>query len=53
MTFSFFFNNRVMFGGYPTQEHIDTMENQGDLTIVDLTCKGEKGITPYVLRRPN
>ena len=42
-----FIKNKALFGGFPTQEYVNEFEELGVRYFVDLTCKGEKNITPY------
>ena len=42
-----FVKNKALFGGYPIQEQVDLFESLGVRYFVDLTCDGEKKITPY------
>jgi predicted NAD-dependent protein-ADP-ribosyltransferase YbiA (DUF1768 family) len=39
-----------MFGGFPTQESVVILEDIGVTHFVDLTCIGEKRITPYLCK---
>lgn len=45
-----FVKNKAYFGGYPTQDNVFTYEDLGFRYFVDLTCKGEKRITPYTTK---
>lgn len=47
---SHFIKNKALFGGYPLQEHVDLLESSGVRYFVDLTCIGEKRITPYTTK---
>ena len=42
-----FVKNKALFGSYPLEEHVCMLENVGVRYFVDLTCDGEKKITPY------
>lgn len=42
-----FVKNKAYFGGYPTQDYVNTYEDLGFRYFVDLTCNGEKRIKPY------
>jgi hypothetical protein len=42
-----FIKNKALFGGYPTQEHVNNYEQLGVRYFVDLTRDGERRITPY------
>lgn len=42
-----FVKNKALFGSYPLQEHINILEKYGVRYFIDLTCTGEKCITPY------
>lgn len=42
-----FVKNKALFGSYPLQEQVDMFEKNGIRYFVDLTCIGEKRITPY------
>ena len=42
-----FVKNKALFGSYPLQEHVDLFETLGVRYFIDLTCDGEKRITPY------
>ena len=44
---SYFIQDKALFGGYPTQESVDTLEENGVRYFIDLTCPGEHRITPY------
>jgi len=44
---SYFIQNMALFGSYPTQESVRTLEEHGVRHFIDLTCQGEKGIMPY------
>lgn len=45
-----FVKNKAYFGGYPTQDHVNTYEDLGFRYFVDLTRNGEKRITPYTTK---
>jgi predicted NAD-dependent protein-ADP-ribosyltransferase YbiA (DUF1768 family) len=45
-----FIKNKAYFGGYPTQEQVNTYEDIGFRYFVDLTRVGEKHITPYTTK---
>lgn len=47
---SFFIENKALFGGYPTQESVEELENNGVRYFIDLTCTGERKITPYTTK---
>lgn len=44
---SYFIKDKALFGSYPTQEAIETYEKLGVRYFIDLTCDGERRITPY------
>lgn len=46
-TCSYFLDNKALFGSYPTQDIVNSMENFGVRFFVDLTNKTEKKITQY------
>jgi predicted NAD-dependent protein-ADP-ribosyltransferase YbiA (DUF1768 family) len=45
-----FVTNKALFGSYPSQENVNLFESMGVRYFVDLTCKGEKRITPYTTK---
>jgi predicted NAD-dependent protein-ADP-ribosyltransferase YbiA (DUF1768 family) len=45
-----FIKNKALFGGYPVQEQVDYFETIGVRYFIDLTCTGEKKITPYTTK---
>ena len=47
---SFFIKNKALFGSYPTQERVRELEAKNVRYFVDLTCKGERHITPYTTK---
>lgn len=51
-TSSFFMNNTGLFGAFPTQNQIETLELWGVDIIIDLTSHCEKKIKPYQTSRP-
>lgn len=42
-----FVKNKALFGSYPSQEQVEMFENFGVRYFINLTCDGEKKITPY------
>lgn len=44
---TFFIKNKALFGGFPTQEEVLELENQGVRFFVNLTFDYEKKIVPY------
>lgn len=44
---SYFIKNKALFGSYPTQKSVEELENNGVRYFINLTCDGEKRITPY------
>ena len=44
---SYFIKDKALFGGYPTQESVNIFEENGVRHFIDLTCPGERKITPY------
>jgi predicted NAD-dependent protein-ADP-ribosyltransferase YbiA (DUF1768 family) len=44
---SYFIQNKALFGSYPTQDMVDTLEENGVRHFIDLTCPGERRIIPY------
>lgn len=47
---SFFIKDKALFGSFPTQEAVQELENMGVIYFVDLTCKGESKIKPYITK---
>jgi ribA/ribD-fused uncharacterized protein len=47
---SYFVKNKALFGSYPLQEQVELFESLGVRYFVDLTCTGEKRITPYTTK---
>jgi protein-tyrosine phosphatase len=47
---SYFIENRVAFGSFPTQDDIDELEICGFVHFIDLTSHLEKGVSPYQTR---
>jgi hypothetical protein len=46
-----FIDSKAYFGGYPTQEFVEELENNHNVTyFIDLTCENEKGIFGYKTR---
>ena len=45
-----FVKNKALFGSYPIQEQVDLFETHGVRYFIDLTCPGEKRITPYITK---
>ncbi|CCV02416.1 thymidylate synthase [Armadillidium vulgare iridescent virus] len=46
-TCSFFYKDKALFGGFPTQEEVNLLENIGVKWFVDLTNGKERKTTPY------
>lgn len=46
---SYFIKNRGLFGSYPTQASVKELEQVGVRHFVNLTCDGEKRISPYTV----
>jgi protein tyrosine phosphatase (PTP) superfamily phosphohydrolase (DUF442 family) len=44
---SYFIEDRVAFGPYPTQQEVEELENNGFTHFVDLTSHIEQGVMPY------
>lgn len=44
---SYFIKDRALFGSFPTQESVDTLEQEGVRFFVDLTQQDEKYTIPY------
>lgn len=42
-----FIKDKALFGSYPTQEAVEELEYNNVKYFIDLTCTGEKKITPY------
>lgn len=51
-TSSFFMKDTALFGAFPTQNQIETLEMWGVDIIIDLTSHYEKRINPYQTTRP-
>ena len=47
---SYFIQNKALFGSYPTQEAVEELEANGVRYFVDLTCPGERRISPYTTK---
>lgn len=45
-----FIKNIALFGGFPTQKCVNEFEKLGVKYFINLTCDGEKGITPYTTK---
>jgi len=46
---SYFIENRALFGCYPKQSDVDELQREGVRYFVNLTCPGERKVTPYTL----
>lgn len=44
---SYFYENKALFGSFPTQRGVEELEQEGVILFVDLTMPGETLITPY------
>jgi protein tyrosine phosphatase len=44
---SYFINNKALFGGYPSQELVNSLEEIGVKYFIDLTLSNEPNTTPY------
>jgi ribA/ribD-fused uncharacterized protein len=44
---SYFIKDKALFGSFPTQKAVNTLEENGVRYFVDLTCVGERKTTPY------
>lgn len=48
--YSVFIKDKALFGGFPTQEIVDILENNGVRYFIDLTEPGERNIVPYTTK---
>ena len=44
---SYFFEDKALFGVYPSQETVNLLEQYGVVHFINLTCEGEKNIVKY------
>lgn len=47
MNFSEFIEKKALFGGFPSKEKVQFLENMGVIHFVNLTMQNEKNTTPY------
>lgn len=47
---SYFIENKALFGSFPTQQEVETLENMGVRCFIDLTSENENKTVPYTTK---